>query len=152
MKQKGQHQYWTQLLTLVDKHFLKDHKLRKILNRKTIKISYSCMNNTNSRRWRQHKSPYNSASKSCNLCRPELSSLNKRNEFVSSGHHRNKPLLCNKWTKHLNLPSLLLCKFLKYIHNGYEYSWRWVSNRETVLQGWKYSLSIYSYVAAKIEQ
>ena len=33
-------------LTLVDKHFPKDHKLRKIFNRNTIKISYSCMNNT----------------------------------------------------------------------------------------------------------
>ena len=33
-------------LTLVDKHFPKDHKLRKIFNRNTIKISYSCMNST----------------------------------------------------------------------------------------------------------
>ena len=33
-------------LTLVDKHFPKDYKLRKIFNRNTIKISYSCMNNT----------------------------------------------------------------------------------------------------------
>ena len=33
-------------LALVDKHFPKDHKLRKIFNRNTIKISYSYMNNT----------------------------------------------------------------------------------------------------------
>ena len=33
-------------LTLIDKHFPKDHKLRKIFNRNTIKINYSCMNNT----------------------------------------------------------------------------------------------------------
>ena len=33
-------------LSLVDKHFPKDHKLRKILNQNTVKISYSCMNNT----------------------------------------------------------------------------------------------------------
>ena len=33
-------------LTLVDKHFPRNHKLRKIFNRNTIKISYSCMNNT----------------------------------------------------------------------------------------------------------
>ena len=33
-------------LALVDKHFPKNHKLRKIFNRNTIKISYSCMNNT----------------------------------------------------------------------------------------------------------
>ena len=32
-------------LALIDKHFRKDHKLRKIFNRNTIKISYSCMNN-----------------------------------------------------------------------------------------------------------
>ena len=31
---------------LVDKHFPKDHKLHKIANRNTIKISYSCMNST----------------------------------------------------------------------------------------------------------
>ena len=33
-------------LALVDKHSPNDHKLRKIFNRNTIKISYSCMNNT----------------------------------------------------------------------------------------------------------
>ena len=33
-------------LVLVDKHFPKGHKLRKIFNRNTIKISYSCINNT----------------------------------------------------------------------------------------------------------
>ena len=33
-------------LSLVDKHFHKDHKLRKIFNRNTIKISYSCMSNS----------------------------------------------------------------------------------------------------------
>ena len=33
-------------LTLIDKHFPTEHKLRKIFNRNTIKISYSCMNNT----------------------------------------------------------------------------------------------------------
>ena len=47
---------------------------------------------------------YNSSSKRCNLClkekfliicRPELSSLNKRNELVSSCRHRNKALLRN---------------------------------------------------------
>ena len=204
-------------LALVDKHFPNDHKLRKIFNRNTIKISYSCMNNTkqiidnhNKRiltastqidntaaaatidnktcncrqkntcpldgnclqssviyqatvtrkdnnttetyigltendfktRYRNHiasfrhakhrnstelskhiwtlkdnniehfiswrilasHSPYNSSSKRCNLClkeklliicRPELSTLNKRNELVSSCRHRNKTLLRN---------------------------------------------------------
>ena len=46
--------------------------------------------------------PYKSSNKRCNLClkekfliicRPELSSLNKRNELVSSCRHRNKALL-----------------------------------------------------------
>ena len=50
--------------------------------------------------------PYNSSSKQCNLClkekfliicRPELSTLNKRNELVSSCSHRNKALLRNNW-------------------------------------------------------
>ena len=49
-------------------------------------------------------SPYNSSSKRCNLClkekfliicRPDLSTLNKRNELVSSCRHRNKALLRN---------------------------------------------------------
>ena len=31
---------------LVDMHFPKDHKLGKIFNRNTIKISYSCVNKT----------------------------------------------------------------------------------------------------------
>ena len=52
-------------------------------------------------------SSYNSSSKRCNLClkekfliigRPDLSSLNKRNELVSSCRHRNKALLRNKQT------------------------------------------------------
>lgn len=205
-------------LSLIDKHFPKDHSLRKIFNRNTVKISYSCMNNTKqvidnhnkrilhsshspytkdnkdgtetnktcncrqknncplngnclqssvvyqatvtrndnntsetyigltetdfktrhrnhtaSFRHAKHKnstelskhiwtlkndnidysiswrvlssnSPYNSSSKRCNLClkekfliiyRPDLSSLNKRNELVSSCRHRNKALLRN---------------------------------------------------------
>ena len=203
-------------LGLTDKHFAKDNKLRKIFNRNTIKISYSCMNNTkqiidnhNKRilkssehndtptsktkdnktckcrqkdacpldgnclqpsviyqatvtskdnptpetyigltenefktRYRNHiasfrhtrsrnstelskhiwnlkdnnidysiswrilssTKAYNSASKQCNLClkeklliicRPDISTLNKRNELVSSCRHRNKALLRN---------------------------------------------------------
>ena len=45
IQQKHQHQYRTQFLALVDKHVPKDHKLKKIFHRNTIKISYSCMNN-----------------------------------------------------------------------------------------------------------
>ena len=56
--------------------------------------------------WRiiSSSSSYNSSSKRCNvclkekfliICRPNLSSLNKRNELVSSCRHRNKALLCN---------------------------------------------------------
>ena len=56
--------------------------------------------------WRiiSSSSSYNTSSKRCNLClkekfliicRPNLSSLNKRNELASSCHHRNKASLCN---------------------------------------------------------
>ena len=56
--------------------------------------------------WRilSSSSPYNSASKRCNLClkekfliicRHKLSTPNKRNELVSSCRHRNKGLLRN---------------------------------------------------------
>ena len=205
--------YGGMVWALEDKHFPKDHSLRKIFNRKKIKISYSCMNgtkqivdkdnkrilysskhindtadNTNTKdtktcncrqknthclkssliyqatvtrkdnstnetyigltendfktRYRNHtasfrhtkhrnstelskhiwilkenninhfiskrilssRSPNNSANKRCNLCfveklliirRPELSSLNKRDELVSSCRNRNKALLRN---------------------------------------------------------
>ena len=223
-------------LALVEKHFLKGHELRKILNRNTIKTCYSCMdntkqtinnhnkcilnsskpfndtaNNTNTKdtktcscqqkntcplngnclqssliyratvtrkdnsttetyirltendfktRYRNHtasfqhtkhrnstklskhiwtlkennidhfilwhilssRSPYNNASKRCNLClkeklliihQPELSSLNKPNKHVSSCHHRNKAL---------KFPSTPLCKFVNYVNDGYKYS------------------------------
>ena len=157
------------------KNVSKDHSLFKIFNRNTIKISYSCMNNTkqvidnhnkrilylshssytkgNKDGTRTNKtcncqqknncplngnclqssvvyqatvtrnnnntsetrmttltidlsssSPHNSSSKRCNLClkekfliiyQPDLSSLNRRNEIVSSCGHRNKVLLRN---------------------------------------------------------
>ena len=32
-------------LCLIDKHFPPNHKLHKIFNRNTVKVSYSCMNN-----------------------------------------------------------------------------------------------------------
>ena len=32
-------------MNLIGRHFQKDHKYHKLLNRNTIKISYSCMNN-----------------------------------------------------------------------------------------------------------
>ena len=107
-------------LALVDKHFPKDHKLRKIFNRNTIKISYSCMNNTKQIIDNHNKRILTAPiqiddtataaaatidnNKTCNLClkekfliicRPELSTLNKRNELVSSCRHRNKALLRN---------------------------------------------------------
>ena len=60
-------------------------------------------------------SPYNSSSKRCNLClkekfliicRPQLSTLNKRNELVPSCRHRNKALLRNNQTFNLALHKL----------------------------------------------
>ena len=113
--------------------------------------------------WRilSSRSPFNSASKRCNLClkeklpiicQLELSSLNKGNELVSACRHRNKALLRNNWTKHWNLPPRLLCKFVKYINDGTNIlsntiPW-WESNHETGLQGWKYSLffSVSQYI------
>ncbi len=35
-------------LCLIDKHFPPNHKLHKIFNRNTVKVSYSCMNNVKS--------------------------------------------------------------------------------------------------------
>ena len=51
-----------------------------------------------------HARPYSTASKTCNLCltekyfilfKPEMSTLNSRNELASSCRHRKKHLLCN---------------------------------------------------------
>ncbi len=36
------------VLYVIDKHFPPNHKLHKIFNRNTVKISYSCMNNVKS--------------------------------------------------------------------------------------------------------
>ena len=68
------------------------------------------------------RSPYNSASKRCKLClkekliiicRPELSSLNKRNELVSSCSHRGKALLRKNWTKFTATPIMQVRKVYK---------------------------------------
>ena len=37
-----------EFLSLIDKHFPLQHKLHKIFNRNTLKVSYSCMNNVKS--------------------------------------------------------------------------------------------------------
>ena len=73
--------------------------------------------------WRvlSSSSPYNSSSKRYNLClkekfliicRPDLSSLNKRNELVTSCRHRNKALLRNSWTSPSSHPAM----FCTYTH------------------------------------
>ena len=46
IQKKFQHQIGHRFLTLIDKHFSKDRKLRKIFNCSTIKICHSCKNNT----------------------------------------------------------------------------------------------------------
>jgi hypothetical protein len=51
-----------------------------------------------------HSKPYSTSSKRCNLCltekyfiihKPHISTLNNRNELISSCRHRRKHLLCN---------------------------------------------------------
>ena len=64
-------------------------------------------NTRHSIRWKIIKKcqPYSNRTKRCNLClyekfiiicHPELSSLNKRNELISTCRHRKKHLLCNQ--------------------------------------------------------
>ena len=64
-------------------------------------------NTQHSIRWKIIKKcpPYSNRTKRCNLClyekciiiyHPELSSLNKRNELISTCRHRKKYLLCNQ--------------------------------------------------------
>ena len=75
--------------------------------------------------WRilSSRSSYNSSSKRCNLClkgkfpiicRPKLSTLNKRNELVSSCRHRNKAFLHNL-TVNFALHKLDQLNYVNYI-------------------------------------
>ena len=76
-------------------------------------------------------SSYNSSSKRCNLClkeklliicRPDLSSLNKRNELISSCRHRNKALLCNNETlEHSNFLHQIFC-LIDHVNYKYIYT------------------------------
>ena len=70
-----------------------------------------------------HAKDATSASKKNYLSSANLNYHHARNVIIS-GRHRNKALLCNNWTKHLNLPPRLLRKFVLYINYGYEYSLR----------------------------
>ena len=88
--------------------------------------------------WRilSSRSPYSSANKRCNLClkeklliirRPELSSLNKRNDSCPHAATETKRY-------YVTIVVLFLCKFIKYIINGTKIlknkiPW-WVSNHE----------------------
>ena len=78
--------------------------LRKLRNMAPFQLGKQSNNIEYSIKWRTLKraKPYNPASKSCNLCllekyfiifKPEMTSLNKRNELVSSCRHANKFLL-----------------------------------------------------------
>ena len=68
---------------IVDKHFNKDHQYYKILNRNTIKLSYSCMNNVraiiqshNKRTLARKDTPANQPSRSCNCTKKDQCPLN----------------------------------------------------------------------------
>ena len=60
------------------------------------------------------------------ICRPELSSLNKRNELVSSCSHRGKALLRKNWTKFTATPIMQVRKVYK----------RWKTNRHNQNIAW----------------
>ena len=71
-------------LSLIDKHFPLYHKLHKIFNRNTVKVSYSCMNNIksfitrhNSRIIRKSK-PQNKATENCNCRNKDTCPLQKQ--------------------------------------------------------------------------
>ena len=59
-------------LAIEDKHFPKDHKLKRIFNRNTIKTCYSCMNNTkqtidnNNKRILNSSKPFNDTANNTN--------------------------------------------------------------------------------------
>ena len=67
-------------LQLLDKHFHKDHVLRKIVNKNTVKVSYSCTPNMGSiirahNRKVLRPTDDNHPLKSCNCRKPESSPL-----------------------------------------------------------------------------
>jgi hypothetical protein len=67
---------------IVDRHFTKDHPYHQILNRRTIKLSYSCMNNVksaiqshNARLLREPPSTPSDTDKTCNCRRKDTCPL-----------------------------------------------------------------------------
>ena len=93
-------------LSLIDKHFPKDHSLRKIFNRNTIKISYSCMNNT-----KQVIDNHNKR-----ILHSSHSSYTKENK---DGTRTNKT--CNCWQKNncpLKVTAFNLQSFIKPSSHG----------------------------------
>ena len=111
-------------LTLVDKHFPKENKLRKIFNRNTIKISYSCMNNTKQIIDNHNKRILNASkhtdkstdnsvdNKSCN-CRQKNSALLTETAFKSMV--MNILIIKIPWRDHETGLSGWKCSFFPYI-------------------------------------
>ena len=119
------------------------------------------------------RSPYNSTSKRCNLClkeklliihQPELSSLNKRNEHVSSCHLRNKALLSSNWTKHWisHHAFMQVCKLYKWwlwifftIKSPDEWViTKWACRDESIVFFFPYliHIALYFYVSSTVQQ
>ena len=84
-------------LAIEDKHFPKDHKLKRIFNRNTIKTCYSCMNNTKQTINKNNKcilnssKPFNDTANSTNTKDTKFSAANRRTNAhlteTASSHH-----------------------------------------------------------------
>ena len=84
-----------EFLRLIDKCFPGGHKLRKIFNRNTLKLSYSCMpnlqqiiNGRNKTVVKNSAQPTQDQAKI--ITKSELATLNKRNELISTCWQRRK--------------------------------------------------------------
>lgn len=148
-----------EFLNLIDKHFPPNHKYNKILNRNTVKISYSCMRNmsskinSNNRKKLKQETTRPTENCTCTNCPIEGKCKEKgviyRATVTAEGlqnkvyHGLSEPIFLNRYNKHIftfNNPNYKSeTRLSKYIwqlkEQGKEYSIKWdIVKKSTIYQ------------------
>ena len=85
-----------EFLSLIDKHFPPQHKLHKIFNRNTLKISYSCMNNVKTiiTKHNAHiimnSQPQNTETDNCNCDNKNACPMYDQQHYLQSHSHNEQ--------------------------------------------------------------
>ena len=74
-----------EFLKLLDKHFAKGHKLNKVYNRNTVKVSYSCMKNMDAITRTQNQKIHQSVKTTRNQSHASPNAIAGRNRNVRCG-------------------------------------------------------------------